>query len=95
MRVYPLTRASRKGKLGLPHVRHDYSILRRERAKGCVIQVAKAGADFVRAQLRGMAECGRERVRLSASLRGWLAFTENFPNERLQTGVLERLAKQE
>ena len=53
-------RAGRKGKPGSPHVRRNYSILRRERAKGCVIQAAKAGADFGRVQLRGIAESGRE-----------------------------------
>lgn len=41
------------GKPGSPHVRHDYSILRRERAKGCAFQVVEAGIDFGRVRLAG------------------------------------------
>jgi hypothetical protein len=61
-----MTRANHKGSPGSPHVRHDYSILRRERPKGCVFQVVGVSTIFGRVWRR-MADSGREMVRLSAS----------------------------
>ena len=47
---------SGEGKPGSPHVRHDYSILRTERAKGCVFQLVGLGRTVSMFQLAGNGE---------------------------------------
>ena len=56
MRVYPYRERGVRESRDSPHVRHDYSILRGERPKGCVFQLVEAGTDFMRVQLAGNGE---------------------------------------